>query len=134
MREVRFTPCLAQRWRISGTASSSARARGHVIKPVTLNRFIGPEINRYFRRSWLPHELLAKIDFDPVFLQSRENDLEASGRRRAGRGINRQDCCPFALQLRVHLRKPDFLEGQRRPACLLAYGLRQINEASAAYQ
>src|SRR5882724_9589483 len=65
------------------TPSVAARARRNVAEPIFLHCFVGPEIDRYFRRIRPPRELLAEFDIDADFLCPREDDLEMSGRRRA---------------------------------------------------
>src|SRR6266702_4505489 len=90
--------------------SIAARARRNVVEPISLHRFVSPEIYRYFHLIRPPDELLPELDLGADFLQPRENDLEASGRRRAAGCIDRQDRGPFPLQgRRLHLGKSDLL-------------------------
>src|ERR1700730_11366061 len=78
--------------------SIAARARRNVGDAISLHRFVSPEIYRYFHLIRLPHELLPELDLGADFLQPGENDLEASGSRRAARRVDRQDGGPFPLQ------------------------------------
>src|SRR5260370_35908196 len=99
------------------------------MEAIAVQRFGRPEIDRYFRRIRFPVELLPELDVDADFLCAGENDLEAPGRRRAARCIDRHDRGPCPLQRRrLHLRESDLPECKGRPAGLLAEGWRYAHE------
>ena len=49
-------------------SSIATRARRDVVEPISLHRFVSPEIHRYFHESGLPCELLLELELEPVFL------------------------------------------------------------------
>jgi hypothetical protein len=52
---------------VKAMPSIAARARRNVVEPISLHRFVSPEIYRYFHRIRPPHELLPELDIDAVF-------------------------------------------------------------------